>query len=125
MKFIAAFFVTAFLFPVFAFAGVPIVVPDGDALQALLSLIANWKGAQPLAIGAMVIVAIVQGLKQFLPDFKYKRITVTCLGILYGIFLGLQQGMGIAEVVVASLFVSGGAVAIYEALKPAMKKIGA
>lgn len=125
MRTIQILFIALLALPVVAFGvSIPIVVPDGDALQSLLALVANWKSAQPLAIGSMVVTLIVQLVKQFAPEFKYKRFLVTVLGVLYGFFLGLSQGMGLFEVAISALFISGGAVAIYEALKPTLQKIG-
>lgn len=113
------------MLPVVGYAvDVPIVVPDGDPLQALLMLFASWKTAGPLAIGSMIIVVAVQAMKKMLPEFKYKRIAVTALGIVYGVLLAVSNGMGVVEASIAALFVSGGAVAIYEALKVPLKKMG-
>lgn len=116
-------FVFLWLLPLVAFAEVPVVVPDGDPLQALLSLILGWKAMAPLAIGSAIIVVVVQAMKKLLPEFKYKRLIVAVLGVLYGVMLALSNGMGVLEAAVAALFVSGGAVAIYEAIKPALAKL--
>lgn len=114
----------AVLFPVVAFAlEVPIQTPDGQPTQSILELVLNWKTLTPFAIGAAIIVIAVQVLKHYVPEFEYKRLAVTVLGIAYGTILALQQGLSIGAALVASLLTSGGAVALYEALKPAIKKL--
>ncbi len=119
----------AFLFlvvacPVVLFAvDVPIVVPDADPFQLLLQLVTNFKAMGPLAIGAAIITLLVQVLKKFVGDFPYKRAVVASLGVVYGVVLAMLQGLGVLEALVTALFVSGGAVAIYEGLKPVMAKL--
>jgi hypothetical protein len=125
-KIITAFlFLSAMLalFPVIAFADVPIVTPDGDPLQSLLALFMNWKAMGPLAIGSAFIVAAVQALKKLFPEFPYKRGIVTVLGVAYGVLTAVTQGMGLGAALIAALLTSGGAVAIYEALKPLFSKL--
>lgn len=101
---------------VVAFAETP--VPDGDPFTTLVMLIANLKSMGPIAIAMAVITILVQGGKAFLgDDFKYKRVAVTILGVAYGIFVSLNNGLGIVEALVLGLVTSGGAVAIYEAIK--------
>jgi type IV secretory pathway VirB2 component (pilin) len=93
-------------------------VPDGDPLQTLLQLIANWKASSPIAIGMGIIVFVVQAMKKFLGDFKFKRAIVTVLGVAYSVLVAIVNGLSPAEAAVMVLFVSGGAVALYEAIKP-------
>lgn len=103
---------------------VPIVVPDGDPFTNLMSLIMQWKTIGPLAGGALGVAVVVQLLKQFVGDaFVYKRAAVTVLGVIYGVLLAMSKGMGAVEAIVTALLVSGGAVAIYEALKPTLQKL--
>lgn len=119
-------FLFLFLLPMAAFAvDVPIVVPDGDPLQLLLNLVMNFKSIGPLAAGSVVVMILAQVFKQFVAeDFKYKRLVVTALGIIYGVLLAVSKGMGFGPAVVTAIFVSGGAVALYEALKPSLQKLG-
>lgn len=114
-----------FLLPVVAYAvDVPIVTPEVEPFSALMSLIMQWKTIGPLAGGAMGIAIAVQLLKQFVGDaFQYKRLAVTALGVIYGVVLAMSKGMGAVEAIVTALLVSGGAVAIYEAVKPVLKKL--
>lgn len=99
-------------------------VPEGDAFQSLLALILNWNSLAPLAIGSGLIVILVQAMKQFVGDgFIYKRTLVVFLGVVYSVLLSMQQGLGLVESLVVALITSGGAVAIYEALKPLLGKV--
>ena len=95
---------------------VPFPIPDVDPLSALLDLIKNWKAATPLAIGMTAVVVLVQGLK-FFPSFKYNRLAVTVLSVLYGVALSVRDGLSLFDAFIAAFIVGGGAVAIYEAWK--------
>lgn len=113
------------LVPILAYAvDVVIVPPEGDPFQMLLALVMSWKTMGPLAGGAAGIAIVVQVLKNSVGDtFKYKRLAVVALGVVYGVVLAVSKGMGVVEALITALFVSGGAVAIYEALKPALQKL--
>lgn len=97
-------------------------VPEVNALQALVDLITNWKALTPLGIGSAVIVIVVQLLKQFFPSSNVVRLVVVVLGVAYGVLTSLLNGMGIIEALVLGIITSGGAVAIYEAVKPLLPK---
>ena len=93
-------------------------VPEGDPLASLIALISNFKAMSPIAIGIGVVTIAVQALKAFVGEsFKYKRLSVTVLGVVYGVLVSVSNGMGILEALVLGLLTSGGAVAIYEAIK--------
>lgn len=95
-----------------------IVVPDGDALQLLLQLLTQWSSLSPLAIGSILIVIAMQVLKMFAGDFKFKRLAVVLLGCIYAVIQSRIQGLDIGNAVVLMLISSGGAVALFEAIKP-------
>jgi predicted branched-subunit amino acid permease len=44
------------------------------------------------------------------------------LGVAYSILMAMQKGASLIEAAIMSLLVSGGAVAIYEILKPLISK---
>lgn len=99
-------------------------VPEGDPLQSLIGLISQWSTLSPIALGISVIVVLVQAAKAFLGEsFKFKRIIITGLGVAYGVGVSLQNGMPIFDALILGLLTSGGAVAIYEALKPLLKTL--
>lgn len=98
-------------------------VPEVDPLTAIVELVKNYKGMSPLAIGMALVVLLMQILKMFFKDsFKYKRLAVTILSVIYAGLLALTQGLGIGEMLVTVLLTGGGAVAIYEAIK-GLKKL--
>lgn len=97
-------------------------VPEGDPLVLLLDLIKNWKASTPIAIGSMIVVIIVQVLKKFVGESLYTRASVTVLGVAYSILVTMQKGASLLEAAIMALLVSGGAVAIYEAISPLINK---
>ena len=103
------------------------VIPEGDAAKSLLDLLMNYKTLSPLAIGSAIIVISVQILKsnlfdQFFKGFKYKRALITVLGQIYSVVFMVINGQSLMNAVISGLFISGGAVAIYEAIKPFIEK---
>lgn len=98
-----------------------IEIPEGDAVQLLLKLLTQWNSLSPLAIGAILIVIAVQALKALLGDFKFKRVVIVALGIVYAIIQSRIQGLDLSSSIVMALFSSGGAVALFEAIKPLIK----
>jgi hypothetical protein len=107
-----------------AYAQVP---PEGDAVQSFLALIANWKVLGPVGIGSGIIVVLLQVLKSptmgsWFKNVEYKRIVITVFGQIYGVLFLIQSGQSVINSIVVGLFASGGAVAIWEAVKPLVEK---
>lgn len=103
------------------------VPAEGDPTLTLVKLITDWKAMSPIATGAMVILLLVQLLKtsllgQFFPSIEWKRFFITFLGIAYGVVYLVSTGTPWVTAAVVGLLSSGGAVAIYEALKPLLGK---
>ncbi len=96
-----------------------IVVPDGDIAKLLLDLAMNYKAMGLLGSLSIVTVLTVEVLKRFAPeDWKFKRLAVLAVSIVYGIVSGLMiPGSNIISVLMTVLLSSGGAMALYEALK--------
>jgi len=99
------------------FADSSIVVPDGDPLGALLSLVMTWGSMAPLVKASAIIMISVQAFKKFAPDFKYMKVVVVVGGVIYGAVQSMMTGMTLVNAVVFVLLTSGGAVALYELLK--------
>lgn len=100
---------------------------DGDPIATISDLIKNWKKMSPVAIGAAIILILVQLLKhnifgQFFHNIEFKRSLITVLGVLYGVVYLVSVGTDWITALVVGLLSSGGAVAIYEAIKPFLKK---
>lgn len=110
--------------PVLAFAD--LVIPDGDPFALLLNLFMNYKAMAPLAIGASLVVIVVQLLKKSIGDFPYKLAVVAVLSVVYSVLMSLAGGVSLVQALVAALITGGGAIAIYEAIvnpvSKAMKK---
>lgn len=109
VAFICFFSMTAF--------GQVVDVPPFDAFQVMLDLIKNWSTMTPLAVGMSLVIVIVQLLKKFAVDFKYSRLAVTVLSVLYSVLLSYTNGLNWLDAAISALIVGGGAVAIYEAFK--------
>lgn len=98
-------------------------VPTVDPLFALIELIKNWKAAGPVAVGMTLVTILVQLLK-LVPEFKYNRIAVTVLSVVYASLFHLAAGLSIVNALVMALITGGGAIAIYEAFKGLSKLLG-
>ena len=109
-----AVFLCLFSFSAF---GQVIDVPPLDPLQVLLELIKNFSSMTPLAIGMSLVILIVSIIKKFAVDFKYSRLAVTVLSVLYSVLLAQSKGLNWLDSLISALIVGGGAVAIYEAYK--------
>ena len=122
-------FILMILAPVMAFAQV--VLPgtvDGqvDYAQLISQLIANPKAFTAAAIGAIVILVLVQGTKKFGFKFlepKLQFAIITLLGQIYGVLVTVfvLQDQDISKALVG-LFASGGAAAIFNAFKLVFEK---
>ncbi len=109
--------------PVLAFAD-GIDVPSGEPLSLLFSLLQNFKVWAPLVTGSTVIVIVMEVLKRFAGDFKYKRVVVASLGSLYAVIQALLSGSDIFSAIGLALFTYGGAFAIYEGiLNPTLNRL--
>jgi hypothetical protein len=115
-----------FVVSVVAFAESIIAVPDVNPLEAILSLLTNFKSMGPLAIASLSITIVVQSLKQFLPDSKAKKLAVLLLSLAYGVIAKIMLGTSWPEALVLVMLSGGGATAIYEwFVKPVMQKVEA
>ena len=102
------------------------VVPETiNAGQLLLELVTDYKTMGPLGMGMTAVLLTVWLLKtKFLGSiFKalsspVKRVVVVVLGQVYGLLYMVQSGMGWGEAAISGIFMAGGAMAIYEAIKP-------
>jgi len=96
-------------------------VPEGDVAAILLSLATNWKALGVMGIISALTLVSVQVIKKFVPeDFKWKRLIVLGVSIAYSILSGvLVPGSNVVSVIITVFLSSGGAVALYEALKGA------
>lgn len=100
---------------------------EGDPIVTISELIKNWKSMSPVAIGAAIILILVQLLKssffgQFFNNLVVKRAFITVLGVAYGVVYLISAGTDVVTALVVGLLASGGAVAIYEAIKPLISK---
>jgi len=104
-------------------------VPLQTVFEAIATLVKNWKGMSGIGIAAAILTLLVQILKTELlggllakASPFLKRLLITVLGQFAGIVIAVNGGLGWIEAVVAGLLTSGGAVAIYEAIKPFFSK---
>lgn len=95
--------------------------PQGDITALLLQLATNYKTLGLFGILSILIVLSVQAVKKFVSeDWKYKRLLTLVISIAYSVISGLVVPGSNAVSVIVTVFVSsGGAVALYEALRGA------
>ena len=117
---LAMFFCVSMLFSLAARAA-DFPVPEGDVAAILLSIATNWKALGVIGVISAVTLVSVQAIKKFVPDeFKWKRLIVLCVSIVYSILSGvLLPGSNVVSVIITVFLTSGGAMALYEALKGA------
>ena len=111
-------------------ADVPITF--SELLDSFIDVIGNWKGMTGLAIASSIVMLLVQSLKTDIiqawlgkvwPDSKTgRRFIIFLLSQISAIIIGMTSGHSLIDSIVTGLFVQGGAVAMYEHLKPLFKK---
>lgn len=96
-------------------------VPDADIAQVLLDLASNYKTMGLIGILSVATLLSVQAIKAFVTEqWQYKRLIVLAVSIVYSVLAGLViPGSNVMSVIVTVFITSGGAVALYEALKGA------
>jgi hypothetical protein len=99
-----------------------IEVPPINVLEELGKLVLNWNTLPDLMKGSVIVMILVQVVKQA-KDFKYKRFLVVALSVLYGVGQMVLGGESLSAAIVAVLVSGGGAIALYEALKPLLKNV--
>lgn len=95
--------------------------PSGDVTALLLKLATSYKTLGLFGILSIAIVLSVQAVKSWVnPNWKYKRLLTLFMSIAYSVISGLVvPGANVVSVIVTVFVSSGGAVALYEALKGA------
>ena len=106
---------------VVAFAQQAFPEPEGDITALLLKLATSYKTLGLFGILSIAIVISVQGIKKFVSEeWKYKRLLTLAMSIIYSVLSGLVVPGANAVSVIVTVFVSsGGAIALYEALRGA------
>lgn len=96
-------------------------IPEGDVTKLLLELATNYKALGTMGAIAVATLLTVQGIKAWVAEeWKYKRLLTLSVSIVYSFVAGiLIPGSNPATVVISVFISSGGAVALYEALKGA------
>jgi len=95
--------------------------PQGDITALLLEIATNYKTLGLMGILSIAIVLSVQLIKKFVSEeWKYKRILTLGMSIIYSVLSGLiVPGANTVSVIVTVFVSSGGAIALYEALRGA------
>jgi len=130
--FLVSLFLLSLIVPIVCFAQeiVAAVQPSTtDIINAVSSLISNWKALGSIGIVAAIINVIVLILSsQWCKGWfgkkspMIKRIIIVVLGQVAGVLTIIIGGAGWVDALVTGLISSGGAVALWEALKPVFKK---
>jgi len=105
------------------------IVPLDEAVAATAALVKDYKGMGKLGGAVALLNLLIMLLKtQLLGGWFNKRSPMTKRAILVaagqalGILLAIEGGMGPLSAVIGGLITSGGAMAIYESVKPFLKK---
>lgn len=119
MRRLILLFAAVAAFPVFASDF--FVIPEGDIASILVSLATSYKTLGVLGCLVLATLLSVQLLKRFIPeDFKWKRLIVLCVSIVYSVLAGVVvPGSSVVSVIVSVFITSGGAIALFETLKGA------
>lgn len=105
-----------------------VAIDYGKLVQDLIALITNYKVAGPLATASGALVIIMEMLKKGfigkLLDGKpvTKTLVIVLLGQISGVLIAIVGGVGYLDAAIQGLFASGGAMAIWSAVKPMLKK---
>ncbi len=124
-KVFAAFMIAACFTLVIPFAALAadgeLPVPSTDIAQVLLNLATNYNTLGVIGVLSLACLLSVQLVKQFVKDdWKWKRFSVVVFSIAYSIASGfLVPGSNVPSVIITVFLSSGGAMALYEALKGA------
>lgn len=96
-------------------------IPEADVTALLLKLATDYKTLGLIGILSVAVLLTVQAIKAWVNnEWKYKRLLTLSVSIVYSIIAGLLVPGSTAATVIVSVFISsGGAVALYEALKGA------
>lgn len=104
-------------------------IPEGDPIASLVKLITDWKSMSPIALGIALVILLVQISKAGWIEslfklfgwshvLEWKRAIVTISGVVYGVLYLINTGSHWLSALAVAVLSSGGAVAIYEAIKP-------
>lgn len=117
------------LIPFYIFAQESAPVPVEDIFKSISDLVKNYKGMKGIAIASSVLMVLIQVCKTEImgrliskANPFLNRVIITVCGQICGILMASNSGMSWLEAVITGLLTSGGAVAIYEAIKPLLKK---
>lgn len=108
------------LLPVVTFAAIG-DVPEGDPFANLLNVILNWQTMGVLVLASSIVTIVMQAMKKFIGDFKFKRLINVLLSTVLAVLATAATGASWPSAVALALFTSGGAAAIYNELLPLLK----
>jgi hypothetical protein len=118
-------FIGLFIFLMISFVSLAMAqdfpIPDADITALLLKLATDYQTLGWLGVLTIAVLLTVQGIKAWVDnEWKYKRLLTLAVSIVYSILAGIVvPGSNVATVVISVFISSGGAVALYEALKGA------
>ena len=103
-------------------------LPIGTLIEAITAIIQNWKGLSGIAVYSSIVSLLTLSLRTE-PLFSIinrlgikgpwiRRLSVLVFSQISGILLSIQAGGGLWDAILSGLIVQGGAVALYEHLKP-------
>jgi len=99
-------------------------VPEVNIFEEIARIVMNWGSMSDLAKGSVLVLVLTQAVKQ-VKDFQYKNALVAVFSVLYAIIQMMISGSSLMAAATTALFTMGGAVLIYNAIKPLLAKIPA
>lgn len=97
-------------------------LPEVNIFEQLGALVLSWASLSSLAKGSIAVLILTQVVKQ-VSDFEYKNVVVTLMSVIYAVIQMMIDGTTSTAAITMALFSMGGAVLIYNAIKPALLKI--
>ena len=113
-------------------ATIPAQLPVNDLINAFMNLVTNWKVLGVWGLCAAIINIVVMILKADFTDKWFlwstkghlvKMLILVVLGQIEGIVISIQTGMIWWQAAISGLFISGGAIIIYNTAKPIFTKV--
>jgi len=106
-----------------------VFVPIDQVVDATLNLVKDGKGMSKLVLSMGVLNLLVMLLRTAMLSAYFdkkspgvKRFIILVLGQILGILSAVEGGLSPLSAIIGGLITSGGAVALFEAYKPLMKK---
>ncbi len=100
--------------------------------ESIAALIKDWKNLQAVGVVSAIMMIVVQILKYLIKEFlndpgkevmaNWARVLITLLGVVVAILSKVMTGVPWIDACIFALITSGGAISLYQVLKPVLFK---